>query len=169
VLAVADHPELGAPLKRIFAGDREPVAAVSRTVIESGACDEVRRRAREHTDRALRALEVVQRSPARSLLEASPPSSPPARPDSRHRFDGLHGRSEAVHARRAGRAHTREMAEKRRVTRVGRAECISVRVDASLAIQRVDDRVAVAPVEGAGSTRRTRGRWTLLRRRWVVN
>jgi octaprenyl-diphosphate synthase len=70
VLAVADRPELGAPLKRIFAGDREPVAFVSRAVIDSGACDEVRRRAREHTDRALGALEAVQRSPARSLLES---------------------------------------------------------------------------------------------------
>ena len=59
-----------APLGRIFAGDREPIAAVSRTVIECGACDEVRSRARAHTRRAIDALEAVAKSPARSLLES---------------------------------------------------------------------------------------------------
>ena len=70
VLAVARRPELAVPLGRIFAGDREPVAAVSRTVVECGACDEVRSRARAHTRRAIEALEVVAKSPARSLLES---------------------------------------------------------------------------------------------------
>ena len=68
VLAVAKDGELRAPLARIFAGDREPVAAVSRAVVESGACAEVRRRAQDHTKRAVSALDAVTMSPARSLL-----------------------------------------------------------------------------------------------------
>ncbi len=68
VLAVAKNPELAAPLGRIFGGDREPVPTVSRLVLESGACDEVRSRAREHTARAIAALAVVAKSPARALL-----------------------------------------------------------------------------------------------------
>ncbi|HEX5100935.1 MAG TPA: polyprenyl synthetase family protein [Polyangiaceae bacterium] len=68
VLAAAKDPALMTPLRRIFAGDQEPVALVSRAVTESGACDEVRRRAREHTTRAIQALEAVATSPARSLL-----------------------------------------------------------------------------------------------------
>jgi octaprenyl-diphosphate synthase len=69
VLAVAQMPELHAPLKRIFAGDREPVSEVSRRVVDSGSCDEVRSRARAHTERALEALSGVAESPARALLE----------------------------------------------------------------------------------------------------
>jgi octaprenyl-diphosphate synthase len=68
VLAAKADPELMQPLKRIFAGDQEPVARLSQSVIASGACDEVRRRAREHTTRAIDALEIVTMSPARSLL-----------------------------------------------------------------------------------------------------
>jgi octaprenyl-diphosphate synthase len=68
VLAVERDAELRAPLARIFAGDREPVAAVSRAVVESGACAAVRLRAREHTKRAVSALDAVAMSPARSLL-----------------------------------------------------------------------------------------------------
>jgi len=68
VLAAAKNPELAPPLKRIFAGDREPVALVSQLVLESGACDEVRARARDHTARAVRALEAVHKTPARALL-----------------------------------------------------------------------------------------------------
>jgi hypothetical protein len=41
---------------------------VSRAVVASGACNEVRRRAEEHTKKAVASLEVVQMSPARSLL-----------------------------------------------------------------------------------------------------
>ncbi|HEX3775478.1 MAG TPA: polyprenyl synthetase family protein, partial [Polyangiaceae bacterium] len=70
VLAVARMPELVQPLKRIYAGDREPVALVSRAVVESGACDEVRRRASEHTHAAVDALARVKPGPARVLLEA---------------------------------------------------------------------------------------------------
>jgi octaprenyl-diphosphate synthase len=68
VLAAAKNPDLGQPLRRIFSGDREPVSLVSRLVIESGACDEVRSRARAHTERAVRALDALPKSPARSLL-----------------------------------------------------------------------------------------------------
>jgi octaprenyl-diphosphate synthase len=68
VLAAAKNPDLGPPLRRIFSGDREPVSLVSRLVIESGACDEVRARARAHTERAVRVLEAVPKSPARLLL-----------------------------------------------------------------------------------------------------
>jgi octaprenyl-diphosphate synthase len=68
VLAAARDSALMAPLRRIFAGDQEPVGQLSRAVVESGSCDEVRRRAREHTTRAIAALEAVATSPARSLL-----------------------------------------------------------------------------------------------------
>jgi octaprenyl-diphosphate synthase len=70
VLAVARMPELVQPLKRIYAGDREPVTLVSRAVVESGACDEVRRRASAHTRSAVDALRSVQPGPARVLLES---------------------------------------------------------------------------------------------------
>jgi octaprenyl-diphosphate synthase len=69
VLAVARRPDLVAPLRRIYAGDREPVAAVSRAVVESGACEEARRRAAEYTRGAVEALRDVRPSPARSVLE----------------------------------------------------------------------------------------------------
>jgi octaprenyl-diphosphate synthase len=70
VLAVARMPELVQPLKRIYAGDFEPVSAVSRAVVESGACEEVRRRASDHTRSAVEALHSVQPGPARVLLES---------------------------------------------------------------------------------------------------
>jgi octaprenyl-diphosphate synthase len=69
ILTVARCPELVAPLRRIFAGDREPVAAVSRAVSESGACDEVRRRATDCTRLAVENLKSVTPSPARLVLE----------------------------------------------------------------------------------------------------
>jgi octaprenyl-diphosphate synthase len=69
VLAVARMPELVQPLKRIYAGDHESVTLVSRAVVESGACDEVRRRASAHTRSAVDALRTVQPGPARVLLE----------------------------------------------------------------------------------------------------
>jgi octaprenyl-diphosphate synthase len=70
VLAVARHPELREPLSRIHAGDQEPVEAVSRRVVDSGACEEARRRARRFTDSAIEALRGVSAGPARALLEA---------------------------------------------------------------------------------------------------
>jgi octaprenyl-diphosphate synthase len=69
VLTVARRPELVSALRRIFAGDREPVLAVSRAVVESGACDEVRRRATTCTRLAIEAIQGVAPSPARSVLE----------------------------------------------------------------------------------------------------
>jgi len=70
VLAVARMPELVQPLQRIYAGDGESVTLVSRAVVESGACDEVRRRASDHTRSAVEALRTVQPGPARVLLES---------------------------------------------------------------------------------------------------
>ena len=70
VLAVARMPELVHPLKRIYAGDGESVTLVSRAVVESGACEEVRRRASDHTRSAVEALRSVQPGPARGLLES---------------------------------------------------------------------------------------------------
>ncbi len=70
VLAVARMPELVQPLKRIYAGDREPVSLVSRAVVESGACEDVRRRASDHTRSAVEALSAVRPGPARVLLES---------------------------------------------------------------------------------------------------
>jgi octaprenyl-diphosphate synthase len=69
VLAVQHRPELEEQVRRIHAGDAGPVADVSRSVVESGACDEVRRRARQFTERAVAALTDVAPGPARSLLE----------------------------------------------------------------------------------------------------
>ena len=69
VLAVARMPELVGPLRRIHSGDREAVPLVSRAVVESGACDEVRRRAIDCTRQAVDALSDVAPSPARSVLE----------------------------------------------------------------------------------------------------
>lgn len=69
VLAVAKMPELVAPLRRIYAGDREPVAAVSRAVLDSGACDEARKRAFDFTNGAVASLASVTPSPARTLLQ----------------------------------------------------------------------------------------------------
>jgi octaprenyl-diphosphate synthase len=69
VLAVARMPALVEPLRRIYAGDREPVQAVSRAVVESGACEEVRRRASAYTQRAVEDLSLVAAGPARVLLE----------------------------------------------------------------------------------------------------
>jgi octaprenyl-diphosphate synthase len=69
VLAVARKPELSQLLARIHAGDREPVAFVSQAVLESGACDEVRRRAGLYTRAAVDALSSLAPGPARVLLE----------------------------------------------------------------------------------------------------
>jgi octaprenyl-diphosphate synthase len=69
VIAARLRPELEALLRRIHAGDPEPVEQVSRIVLSSGACDEVRRRARHATDRAVHSLREIPASPARGLLE----------------------------------------------------------------------------------------------------
>jgi octaprenyl-diphosphate synthase len=69
VLAVARRPELAQALRRIHAGDREPVQLVSQAVIETGACEEVRRRAGQYTQTAVEALSSIVPGPARVLLE----------------------------------------------------------------------------------------------------
>lgn len=69
VLAVARRPALIQPLSEIHAGDARRVAEVSRAVIESGACDEVRERAKRHTEQAVAQLVGIAPSPARTLLE----------------------------------------------------------------------------------------------------
>lgn len=69
VLAIEKDPALCTLVARIHAGDRGPVAEVSRAVVQSGACDEVRRSAVEHTSRAVAALAELPGSSARSWLE----------------------------------------------------------------------------------------------------
>lgn len=69
VLACAGRPELHSALQRIHAGDLSPVGAVSNAVRDSGACDEVRRRAETFTAEALSALRSVAPTPARHILE----------------------------------------------------------------------------------------------------
>jgi octaprenyl-diphosphate synthase len=69
VLTVAKRPELMRDLRRIYAGDAEPVTSVSIAVRDSGACEEVRLRAREYTRLGLESLRAVPPSPARGLLE----------------------------------------------------------------------------------------------------
>jgi len=69
VLAVRRHPELEAEVRRIQSGDARGLPRVRRAVLESGACEEARRRARQATDRAVAALADVPRGTARALLE----------------------------------------------------------------------------------------------------
>jgi octaprenyl-diphosphate synthase len=69
VLAVARRPELVGPLKEIHAGNAARVSEVSRAVVESGACEAVRERAIEHTERAVAHLSKLSPTPARALLE----------------------------------------------------------------------------------------------------
>jgi octaprenyl-diphosphate synthase len=68
VLAVRGRPELEAEVRRIHEGDAAALPAVRRAVVESGACDEVRLRARQATERAVSALAHVPPGPARELL-----------------------------------------------------------------------------------------------------
>jgi octaprenyl-diphosphate synthase len=69
VLAVAKDPSLQDQLRKIHAGDEGPVQDVSERVIASGVCSEVRRRAKEVTERAVEELRRVRPSPSRQLLE----------------------------------------------------------------------------------------------------
>ena len=68
VLAVAARPQLAKSLQRIHDGDREPVEYVGEQVVQSGACDLVRERAREHTDLAVQALAAIPHSAAKGIL-----------------------------------------------------------------------------------------------------
>lgn len=69
VLAVKSKPELLPMLQLIHQGDESLVAELRQRVAASGACEEVRRRARGHTESALRALAPLAPSNARTLLE----------------------------------------------------------------------------------------------------
>jgi octaprenyl-diphosphate synthase len=69
VLAIERDPGLADLVRKIHDGDASPVAEVSRRVIASGACDEVRRRAKAYADQAQAALSVLPNVPARALLE----------------------------------------------------------------------------------------------------
>lgn len=69
VLAIERDEPLAALVAQIHTGDATPVAEVSRRVLASGACDEVRRRAKAYADRARAALAALPAVPARMLLE----------------------------------------------------------------------------------------------------
>jgi octaprenyl-diphosphate synthase len=69
VLAVERAPDLAESVRRVHRGDDASLSEVRRRVVESGACDEVRRLADEKTARALDILAQVPKSEARSLLE----------------------------------------------------------------------------------------------------
>ncbi len=71
IIAVRRIPALAELVRRIHSGDERAVELVSQKVVASGACDEVRRRAKECTDRAVEALHGIPLGPARSLLESS--------------------------------------------------------------------------------------------------
>ncbi len=70
VLALERWPDLIGPVREIRLGDDAPLAEVRRRVVESGACDDVRRLAASQTGRALEVLATVPKTPARGLLES---------------------------------------------------------------------------------------------------
>jgi octaprenyl-diphosphate synthase len=70
VLALERRPELIEAVRRIHGGDDAPLPEVRRRVIETGACDDVRKLAAQSTTRALQVLASVRESPARTLLES---------------------------------------------------------------------------------------------------
>ncbi len=69
VLAVRRVPRLFELVRALHAGEPIPIDEISRLVVDSGACEEVRERAARGTERALAALRRIGRSPARLLLE----------------------------------------------------------------------------------------------------
>jgi octaprenyl-diphosphate synthase len=69
VLAIERTPDLMGSVKRVHRGDDTPLAEVRKRVLESGACDEVRRLADAKTARALDILRSAPKSEARRLLE----------------------------------------------------------------------------------------------------
>lgn len=70
VLALESNPDLLHPVRRIHRGDDTPLGEVCARVIESGACEEVRRIAHGHTVKALEVLHRVPRSAPRTMLES---------------------------------------------------------------------------------------------------
>ncbi len=69
VLAIQRDQELKSLVMKIHAGDESVVREVSRRVIDSGACQEVRARAQDFTDRAIGSLRKLPPSSSRQLLE----------------------------------------------------------------------------------------------------
>jgi octaprenyl-diphosphate synthase len=69
VLATRRDARLVELVRRIHAGDQEPIELVRQGVVESGACREARDRAAQYTERALGSLAQLPPSPSRSLLE----------------------------------------------------------------------------------------------------
>lgn len=69
VLAIEKDADLKPLVARIHAGDESVVEEVSRRVIASGSCDEVRERAHKRTDAAIDSLRRLPDSPSRQLLE----------------------------------------------------------------------------------------------------
>lgn len=70
VLAAKQHPDLLSQIVEIREGHHDGIGALRERVVASGACEAVRQRARQETQRALAALERTRPSRARSLLEA---------------------------------------------------------------------------------------------------
>lgn len=68
VLAVEAQPELLQSVRRIHAGDLEPVQFLGRKVATCGACDVVRERAVAVTERAVEILSPIQDTRAKELL-----------------------------------------------------------------------------------------------------
>jgi octaprenyl-diphosphate synthase len=69
VLATRGDAGLVDLVRRVHAGDQEPIELVRQRVVESGACGEARVRAARYTERALSSLALLPSSAARSLLE----------------------------------------------------------------------------------------------------
>lgn len=68
VLALAMHPHLKHDIEQIVLGDSDRVGVVKEAVLASGACEEVRRRALKHTERAIASLVGLPKAPAVDLL-----------------------------------------------------------------------------------------------------
>jgi octaprenyl-diphosphate synthase len=69
VIAVNRHPELVVDLEKIHAGDSSRIDAVAALVVRSGACDEVRDRARNLTQQAVHELRAIPESTSMRLLK----------------------------------------------------------------------------------------------------
>lgn len=69
VLAIQTDPGLKELVARIHDGDETVVDEVSRRVVASRSCDEVRARAKSYTSGAIESLRRLPESPARMLLE----------------------------------------------------------------------------------------------------
>lgn len=69
VLAIQKDASLKALVARIHGGDESVVGEVSRRVVASRSCDEVRARAKNYTAGAIEALRQLPESPAKQLLQ----------------------------------------------------------------------------------------------------